>query len=93
MAQREITATRKIAERRLADLLGEPKPAFADRESLRSALTHLGGLSGILKNGDQRDRAAFYEAVGITGLYKPGANQVILTTSPVGHMVRVGGGT
>ena len=90
---KEITATRRLTERRLADLRAEPKPAFADRETLRAALTDLGGISGILADGDQRDRAAFYETVGITGLYKPQVNQVILTTNPVGHMVRVGGGT
>ena len=50
-------------------------------------------MRGVLASGDQGDRARFYEAVGISGVYKPEANQVILTARPVGHMVRVGGGT
>lgn len=90
---KEVTATKRLAERRLADLLAQPKSPFADRDTLWEALTDLGGMSGVLTGGDQRDRAKFYEAVGISGLYKPHEDQVILTTSPRGHMVCVEGGT
>jgi hypothetical protein len=50
-------------------------------------------MSGVLSNGDQRDRAAFYQAVGLLGQYDVTTNQVTLTVNPRGVMVRVGGGT
>jgi site-specific DNA recombinase len=90
---KEVTATRRIAERRLADVLAQPRSPFADRDTLWKTLVDLGGMSGVLASGDRHDRALFYEAVGITGLYKPHDDQVILSTSPRGHMVRVEGGT
>jgi hypothetical protein len=60
---------------------------------VREALTEIGGLTGLLASGDPAERARFYDAVGISGTYEPQVNRLILTTHPVGHMVRVGGGT
>ena len=48
---------------------------------------------GLLASSDPAERARFYDAVGVSGTYEPQVNRLILTTHPVGHMVRVGGGT
>ena len=64
-----------------------------DRDVVRDVLTEIGGLVGLLVEGDQVDRARFYEAVKISGTYEPQVNRLTLSTHPVGHMVRVGGAT
>lgn len=90
---KEAIASRQIAQRRLDDLRREATGTLADRDVVREALTEIGGLTGLLASGDPAERARFYDAVGISGTYEPQVNRLILTTHPVGHMVRVGGGT
>lgn len=90
---KEAIANRQIAERRLDELRRETNSTLADRDVVREALTEIGGLTGLLASGDLAERARFYDAVGISGTYEPQVNRLILTTRPVGHMVRVGGGT
>ena len=87
----EVSATKQTLERQLAELSSDSPDV--DRDWLLATIAELGDMSAILEKGDQRDRAGFYEAVGLTGVYQCGDNQVVLTTNPVGHMVRVGGGT
>ena len=45
----------------------------------------------IARSGDPAERARFYDAVGVSGTYEPQVNRLILSTHPVGHVVRVGG--
>ena len=90
---KEATANRQIAERRLEELRREANSALADRDIVREALTEIGGLTGLLASSDPAERARFYDAVGVRGTFEPQLNRLILTTHPVGHMVRVGGGT
>ena len=90
---KEVTATRQMTERRLTMLIAESQKTAVDRDVVRDLLREVGGLVGLLAGGDQADRARFYEAVQVTGTFEPQVNRVILTTHPVGHMVRVGGGT
>ncbi len=89
---KEAIANRQIAERRLDDLRREATSTLADRDVVREALIEIGGLTGLLASGEPAERARFYDAVGISGTYEPQVNRLILTTHPVGHMVRVGGG-
>lgn len=90
---KEAIANRQIAERRLDELCREAASTLADRDVVREAVTKIGGLTGLLGSGDPAERARFHDAVGISGTYEPQVNRLILTTHPVGHMVRVGGGT
>ncbi len=90
---KEAIANRQIAERRLDALRRETANTLADRKIVRTALSEIGGLTDLLASGDPAERAHVYDAVGISGTYEPQVNRLILTTHPVGHMVRVGGGT
>ena len=90
---KEAIANRQTVERRFDDLRREADNTLADRDVVRDVLTEIGGLTGLLASGDPAERARFYDAVGISGTYEPQVNRLILTTHPVGHMVRVGGGT
>ena len=64
---------------------------LADRDIVREALTEIGGLTGLLTSSDPAGRAHLYDSGGISGTYEPQVNRLILTTHPVGHVVRVGG--
>jgi len=58
-----------------------------------AAQTEIGGLTGLSASSDPAEHARCFDAVGIGGTQEPQLNRLILTTHPVGHMVRVGGGT
>ena len=91
LAQRgRCSATRHRAPARRAE---GRTPRIVDRDAIRTVLANIGGLTGLLASSNPGDRAEFYEAVGIAGTYEPQINQVLVTTHPVGNMVRVGGGT
>lgn len=90
---KEAVANRQLAERRLDELRREAENTLVDRDVVRETLTEIGGPAGLLASGDPTERARFYDAVGISGTYEPQIDRLILTTRPVGHVVRVAGGT
>ena len=74
---KEVTATRQMTERRLtAARRREPHSGRSTATSCVIVLTEIGGLVGLLAEGDQVDRARFYEAVRISGTYEPQVNRV-----------------
>lgn len=90
---KEVTAQRRAAEARLAQLNSSAPSPVHDQEELRAALVELGGMVGVLEGSDEAERLRFYEAVGIAGTYDPSAHKVVFTSTPRGLKVRVGGGT
>lgn len=56
---KEVTAARKIAERRLAELNHGTNGATLDRDEVRHLLNEIGGMTGRLADGNPADRAQF----------------------------------
>jgi hypothetical protein len=61
----ETSAAKQIRERSLATLTDIGRPI--DCDWLATTIADLGGMSGVLADDDQHDRAAFYQAIGLFG--------------------------
>jgi site-specific DNA recombinase len=66
-----------------------------DPGMVRALLEELGDLAAGLDLADPEQRALFYQAMGISGLYQPADRVVLITAEPDmrRRSVRVGGGT
>ena len=78
---KEVTATRQMTERRLTLLIAESHRTAVDRDVLRDVLTEIGGLVGLLADGDQADRARF----DLRRSESPGPTNPRSTGSPSSH--------
>jgi len=66
-----------------------------DPDAVRALLEQLGDLAAALDLADPEQRAAFYQQMGISGLFQPANRIVVITADPDfrRRTVRVGGGT
>jgi hypothetical protein len=88
-------------QRHAQDTLDRLRAANANRRQpldpamVRALLEELGSLAAGLDLADPTQRAVFYQAMGISGLYKPAERIVLITAKPAIRRptVRVGGGT
>ena len=62
-------------------------PPSLSIEEIVAAVEHCGGLTGILHQATDEERAALYEAIGVSAVYNPEHNQVRLGADPVASNV------
>ena len=72
---KETTAIRNAAQARLVLVPG--KPARMSEDQIRAIVKALGGLLGVLKSAEPRDRAEIYARVGLQMIYRPGTETVL----------------
>ena len=58
-------------------------PPSLSTEEIVAAVEHCGGLTGLLHQATDEERAALYEAIGVSAVYNPEHNQVRLGADPV----------
>jgi hypothetical protein len=58
-------------------------PPSLSTEEIIAAVEHCGGLTGVLHEATDEERAALYEAIGVSAVYNPEHNQVRLGADPV----------
>jgi site-specific DNA recombinase len=88
-------------QRHAQDTLDQLRAASANRQQpldpsmVRALLEELGDLAAGLDLADPQQRTVFYQAMGISGLYKPAERIVLITAKPAIRRptVRVGGAT
>jgi site-specific DNA recombinase len=86
-------------QRHAQDTLDQLRAASANRQQVvdpamvRALLEELGDLAAGLDLADPQQRATFYQAMGVSGLYQPAERIVLLTAEPgiCRPTVRVGG--
>ena len=71
----------------------KPRVEMFDRDQARALLVELGGMSRLLEDADPAQRSRVYDALGLRGVLRPVENELVLTSSPRGLEVRVGGAT
>src|SRR6266508_4050887 len=89
--QQQRQAQRTLHQLQAASTSRQP----VDPAVVRALLEELGDLAAGLDLADPEQRAAFYQEMGISGLYQP-ANRIVLITAEPDmrrRSVRVGGGT
>ncbi len=64
--------------------LAPPSPTTVE---IVAAVAHCGGLSAILGQPTDDERAAVYESIGVSAVYNPERNQVRLAADPVASTV------
>jgi site-specific DNA recombinase len=93
----EVTQQQRHAQRTLDELRAATvrRHQVIDPGMVRALLEELGDLAAGLDLADPEQRAVYYQAMGISGLYQP-ANRIVLITAEPDmrrRSVRVGGGT
>ena len=78
----EAAAEKEQAELALAAAMQLAPPTLSTEEIV-AAVEHCGGLTGILHQATDEERAALYEAIGVSAVYNPEHNQVRLGADPV----------
>jgi intracellular sulfur oxidation DsrE/DsrF family protein len=58
-------------------------PPSLSTEEIIAVVEHCGGLTGILHQATDEERAALYAAIGVGAVYNPQHNQVRLGADPV----------
>jgi site-specific DNA recombinase len=71
----ETTAVKKAAQVRLR--LTEAPPERLSEDQVAEVVEALGGLLGLLKKADRRDRAEMYSRIGLRMTYRPGTETVL----------------
>jgi hypothetical protein len=72
---RETTAIRNAAQARLGLVSG--KPARMTEDQIRAIVDALGGLLGLLRLAEPRDRAEIFARVGLQMIYRPSTETVL----------------
>ena len=62
-------------------------PPTLSTEEIVAAVEHCGGLTGILRQATDEERAELYEAIGVSVVYNPEHNQIRLGADPVASNV------
>jgi DNA invertase Pin-like site-specific DNA recombinase len=78
----EAAADKEQAELALAAAIQLAPPTLSIEEIV-AAVERCGGLTGILYQATGEERAALYEAIGVSAVYDPERNQVRLGADPV----------
>jgi hypothetical protein len=78
----EAAAEKEQAELALTAATQLAPPSLSTEEVL-AAVEHCGGLTGILHQATDEERAALYEAIGVSAVYNPEHNQLRLGAAPV----------
>jgi hypothetical protein len=78
----EAAADKEHAELALAAAMQLQRPTLSIEEIV-AVVEHYGGLNGILHQATREERAALYEAIGVSAVYNPQLNQVRLGADPV----------
>ncbi len=92
-ARREVLAwlDDAAAEKERAELAlaaaAQLAPPSLSVEEIVAAVEQCGGLAGVLHQADDEERAALYDAIGVSVVYDPGNNQVRLGVDPVASTV------
>ncbi len=78
----ETAAEKEQAELALTAAMQLAPPSLSTGEIV-AVVEHCGGLTGIIHQATDEERAALYEAIGVSAVYNPEHNQVRLGADPV----------
>ena len=78
----EAAAEKEQAELALTAAMQLAPPSLSVEEIL-AVVEHCGGLTGVLHQATDEERAALYDAIGVSAVYNPERNEVRLGVDPV----------